>query len=164
MENNYITYKRVKINWWVFILFGGIHLCIIYLYIHQFGTNPIDMKGLIRITTIFIFVYIFIGRFKVIIDDNFAIFRSDVWIPVKIQIPMIDKVSVKEASMMGMNIPFCNIPLFGNVKSYRFDFSASHAVKIQLINGKIYQIAIKDAEKIKEEIEKRMIKPLFYEK
>ena len=149
--NNQTTYKRIKINWWVFILFGGFHIWMIFAYIHQWGNNPIDKAGLIKVSIIWIFIYIFIGRFKVIINDNFAVFCSDVWIPIKILISMIDKVSVKKASMMGMSIPF------SNVKNYQFDFSASHAVCIQIKNGKLYQIAIKDAEKIKEEIEKRMI-------
>jgi len=57
--------------------------------------------------------------------------------------------------MMSMGIPF---------RDYYFDYSASRAVRIQMRSGKVYQIAIKDAERIKEEIEKRMIKPLFNEK
>ena len=132
---------------------------IIFAYIHQWGNNPIDMKGLIKVSTILIFVCVFLGRFKVIVDDNFAVFRSDVWIPIKVSIFMIDKVSVKKTSMMGMSIPFIS-----NVMNYYFDYSASHVVRIQMKSGKVYQIAIKDAERIKEEIEKRMINPQFHEK
>jgi len=43
-----------------------------------------------------------------------------------------------------------------NTAKYQFDFFVSHAIRIQMISGKIYQIATKDAERIKEEIEKRM--------
>jgi len=43
-----------------------------------------------------------------------------------------------------------------NIEIISFDF-VKQAVSIQLKSGKIYQIAIKDTEKIKEEIEKRMI-------
>jgi len=148
MKNNQITYKRVKINWWVFIIFGGIHAWMIFAYIHQWGTNPVDKTEPIIMSIIWVFTYILLGRFKVIIDDNFVIFRSDVWIPVKIPIFMIDKVSVKKVGLM--------INVQGKNEKYYFDF-VKQAVSIQLKNGKIYQIGIKDAEKIKEEIEKRMI-------
>ena len=152
MENNHITYKRVKINWWVFILFGGIHVKMIFSYIHQWGTtNPVDEAGFIFISITWFFIYLFIGRFKVIIDDNFAIFRSDIWVPVKIQISMIENVSVKKVPIMDLYIPGSN-PV-----KYQFDFFASHAVKIQMKSDKTYQVAIKDAERIKEEIEKRML-------
>ena len=148
MKNNHITYKRVKINWWIFILFGGIHVWMIFAYIDQWGSKPIDKQGFIIISIIWIFIYLLLGRFKVIIDDNFAIFRSDIWVPVKIPISIIENVSLKKVSMMGMGIPF---------RDYYFDYSASRAVRIRLKSGKTYQIAIKDAEKIKEEIEKRML-------
>ena len=155
MENNYIAYKRVKINWWIIILFGGIIVLMIPAYIYQFGDNPLDKAGLIKASLVSIFVCVFLGRFKVIVNDNFAVFRSDIWVPLKIPISMIENISLKKVSMMGMGIPF---------RDYYFDYSASRVVKIQLKSGKTYQIAIKDAERIKEEIEKRMIKPLFNEK
>ena len=150
MDNNYIAYKRVKINWWVFIIFGGIHLSMIFAYIDQLGNNPIE-AGFIFISIIWIFIYLFLGRFKVIVYDNFAVFRSDIWIPVKIPISMIENVSVKQVPMIEVYIPGSN-PV-----KYQFDF-VSQAIVIQLKNDKIYQIAIKEAEIIKKEIEKRMIK------
>ena len=150
MTNNKI-YKRIKVNWWMIIIFGGFHAWMIFAYIHKWGNNPISNNGLIIMSIIWIFIYIFLGRFKVIVDDNYAVFRSDVWIPVKIPISMIKNVSVKKAPLMEMNIPGSNL-----IK-YQFDFFVPYAVKIQMKNGKIYQIAIKDAERIKDEIEKRMI-------
>ena len=149
MEHNIITYKRVKINWWVFILFGGFHVWMIFAYIHQMGTNPISNGGFIFLTIMWIFIYIFIGRSKVIIDDNQVIFRSDVWIPIKIQIVNIKNVSVKQVSWMNLYIPE------KNTEKFYFGF-VKQAINIHLKNGKIHQIGIKDAEKIKEEIEKRM--------
>ena len=143
-----IIYKRVKINWWVFIIFGGIHVRMIFAYIHQLGNE----MGFIILSIIWVFIYICIGRFKVIIDDNYAIFRSDVWIPVKIPIFMIDNVSVKRVPLV-MNE---YIPERNTIK-YVFDYFVPYAVKIKMKSGKIYQIAIKDAEIVKEEIEKRMI-------
>ena len=129
MENNYITYKRVKINWWPFILFAYVNVRIIY----QFGTNPMDnpinMKGLIAVNTILVLGCVFVGRFKVIIDDNFAVFRTDVLIPIKISIFMIDKVSI----MQNRRSRLVYIP-FSNVKGYQFDYLSSYAVSIQLKN------------------------------
>ena len=149
--NNQSTYKRVKINWWVFIIFGGIHAWMIFAYIRQWGNNPIDKVGLIILSIIWIFVYSFIGRFKVIIDENYAIFRTDLWIPVKIPILMIKKICVKPISLMDLYKPD------SITRKYQFDFFASYAIRIQMQNGKNYQINTKNAQKIKEEIEKRMI-------
>ena len=151
--NIHATYKRVKINWWVFILFGGLYVLMIFAYIHQWGDKPIDKSGLIHISIIFLFVCLFIGRFKVIINDKYAIFRSDIWIPVKIPISMIEGVSVKK----GLPIMDVCIPGISKTMKYQFDFSASHTVKIQKKSGKTYQISIENAQKIKKEIEKRMI-------
>ena len=146
MENR-IIYKRIKINWWVFIIFGGIHVRMIFAYIYQLGNET----GFIILSIIWFFIYIFIGRFKVIIDDNFAIFRTDLWMPVKIPFFKIEKVSVKRLHLMDLYIPD------KNTIKYQFDFFASYGVRIQMKSGKIYQIASKDAERIKEEIEKRML-------
>jgi hypothetical protein len=44
-----------------------------------------------------------------------------------------------------------------NVIKYQFEFFAKHGVSIQIRNGKTYQINTKNAQKIKEEIEKRML-------
>jgi len=149
MENNSITYKRVKINWWLILIFAGFYVWMIFTYIHQWGNNPLDKAGLIIMSVIWTFVYIGIGRFKVIIDDNHVVFRSDVWIPVKIPFAKIKSVSVEQVALM----------YFGekNTERYSFDL-VKRAVIIKLKNGKIYQIAIKNAERIKEEIEKRMNK------
>ena len=149
MENNRAKYKRVIINWLVIILFGGLHVWMIFAYFHQWRDNPLSKSGLIIMSIIWIFIYILFGRFKVIIDDNYAIFRSDVWIGMKIPIPMIDNVSTKQVplSLMSMYLPGYNFNQFEITRN---------VVKIQMKNGKIYQIAIKNAEKIKEEIEKRM--------
>ena len=157
MENNYIAYKRVKINWLFIIIFVGIHLRIIYLYVHQLGNNPVSETGLIIFNIMWIFIYILIGRYKLIIDDDFVIFRSDLWVPINIPIVKIISVSIKQVNVAQM----INIP--GKDEKHYFDF-VKQAIIIKLESGKTYQIAIKDAKRIKEEIEKRMIKPLFNEK
>jgi len=146
--NNQEIYKRVKINWWIIIIFGGFHVWMIFAYIHQWGNNPIDEAGLIIMSIIWFFIYIFLGRFKVIIDNNYAVFRSDLWVPVKIPITAIKNISVIRVGLM-VNVP-------GKNEKYYFDF-VNQAVRIQLKNGMVYQIAIKNAQKIKDEIEKRMI-------
>ena len=69
--NNQETYKRVKINWWIIILFVGIYIHMIY----QWGNNPMDKEGLVFLAIIFIGVLVFLGRFKVIIDSDYAVFR-----------------------------------------------------------------------------------------
>ena len=162
--NNGITYKKVKINWWVFIFFGGFFVFMIFAYIHKWGNNPLKKPDLILVSIIWLFIFIFLGRFKVIINDKYVIFRSDIWIPVKIPISMIKSVSEGEAPFVSMIMYISSNACIKekNTVKYFFDFSASHAVKIQTKNGKVYKIAIKDAEIIKEEIEKRMLQPNKY--
>ena len=148
--NSQTTYKRVKINWWIIIIIVVPYVPIISAYISQWGDSSAT-KPLFFFHAIMIGTLLLLGRFKVIINDNYAIFRSDIWVPVKIPISMIENVSVKQVSILEMNIPGSGL------KKYSFDF-VKQAVIINLKNGRVYQIAIKDAERIKEEIEKQMLK------
>ena len=139
------AYKRIKVNWWIVI---------IMIVCFALSINEIVIKHNYRTEAlvplvIVISALVLLGRFKVIVNDDFAIFRSDVWVPVKIPISHIMNVCVKRVEMMEVSIPW-KYPI-----KYQFDF-VSCAVIIKLKNGKSYQIAIKDAERIKEEIEKRM--------
>ena len=142
------TYRQVKINWLVILILAGTYVFMIFSYIHQWGNSPIDKAGLIIFTIIWITVWFFGGRFKLIIDDKLIIFRSDIWTPVKIHLKQIKEVSVVKVGLCGK--------MSAKLERYYFDY-VKRAVNIQLINGKTYQIAIKDAEKIKEEIEKRIL-------
>ena len=148
--NNQATYKRVNINWVIIIISGGFQVLLVFLYIYQLGNNPLSKPGLIFTFMLWLFVNLFSGRIKIIIDDNFAVFRSDVWIHVKIPINMIKSVSIKQFGIMELPEK--------NIKKYHFNY-AIQAVIIRLKNGKTYQIAIENPQKIKEEIEKRMLTP-----
>ena len=149
------TYKRVKINWWIIIIMVAPYVPIISAYVYHWDNSPVIQPLSLIFHAIMIVTLLLLGRFKVIINDNYAVFRSDVWVPVKIPISMIENVSVKQVPLMEMYIPG------GNTVKYQFDF-VTQAVSIMLKSGKIYQIAIKDAERIKEEIEKQMIKANNY--
>ena len=149
MENN-ITYKRVKINWWIIILFGATHLLII---LNLFLDGNIG-SGTIAVSIIFIFLYITLGRFKLIINDDFVVFRSDIFSLLNTPIKKIKNISTIQLDYFSMA---SNNRRQDIVKKYYFDFTAKQAIIIELKNGKIYWFSIKDAEKVKEEIEKRMI-------
>ena len=119
----------------------------IFAYTHQWGDNPVDEKGLIFLALLWAVVLIFLGRFKVIINDEFVMFRTDVWIPVKIPTIQIKNVSLIKGGY------------FDTVKTrYFYDYFAKYTICIQLKSGKAYHITIREAERIKEEIEKRMLK------
>jgi hypothetical protein len=143
------TYKRIKINWWIILPLAGMYIWMIFAYIYQWGDKPIDKDSFIAVTVIWVVILVWIGRFKVIINNNFAIFRSDVWTPVKIPINRIEKVIAKKTPMV------TTIPLKKIFRVYYFNYTAQ-AVFIQLKNGKTYRIYIKNAGEIKEEIEKRI--------
>ena len=91
-------------------------------------------------------------RFILTIDDKFVIFKTSLVTHLKIPIANIKNVSIELVT----KLKFAIVNKYF-VRCY-FDF-VKQTIKIQLKNGMIYQLHIKDAEKIKEEIEKRIIIP-----
>ena len=155
MMNNQATYKRVKVNWWIIILFGGIYVWIIFAYIYQWGNDPIDKSAPISIGILYLVVLLFMRRFTLIIDDKYVIFKTDLWTPLKLHIAKIKEVSIEEVFKNPMII---HISVPGkNSEKFTFDFFRTQGVSIKLKNDYTYKIAIKNAKRIKEEIEKRMI-------
>ena len=161
--NNIITYKRIKINIWVAIIFGGPHVLMLLSYIHQWGSKPLSTLGLVIMSIVFVFIYIFIGWQKVVIGDKFFIIKQVMPIYNKIETVQIKDVSVANVSIL--NVLYWNLGMYGDYnmrismkfpEKYSFDF-VKQTVIIKLKNGKIYQIAIRDAERIKIEIERQMI-------
>ena len=144
----YPTYKRTKVNWWIIILLGGFYICMIVSYIHQWGNSPIDKAGLVIFAIINIVVILCVGRIKVIVDDKFVVYRTDVWIPVKIIIMQIKNVSLAKVNFKETST--------AKIDRYGLEFTRK-MVCIQLKNRKAVHIVTKDAEQIKEEIDKRML-------
>ena len=94
-------------------------------------------------------MWLYAGRLKIIIDNNYVLFRSGMWVPVRIPIDKIENVSIKHFGLM-------KTPNFWkNDKTYQFDFE-KRAIGIHLKNGKNYYITIQNTQEIKDEIEKRM--------
>ena len=149
MENNNILYKRVKNHWWIFLLFAGCFVWMIFAYIHQWGNNPPTKASLIIIAIIFVTALMLFhpGRFVFTIDNEFVSFKSAYWGRVKIHITQIKDVNVEKMSFFKMY-----------AKRYEYHDFTGQVLKIQTKSDMVYQIAIKDAEKIKEEIEKRINK------
>ena len=144
--NNQSTYKRTKVNWWIIIPFIGLYIWMIFAYIHQWGNSPVDKAGLVIFALINIAVILCAGRIKVIIDDKFVVYRSDIWIPVRIPI-----IQIKSVSFAKKNFKTAT----AKIDSYGLEFTRN-MVCIQLKNRKAVHLFIKNAEIIKEEIEKRM--------
>ena len=159
MENNYIAYKRIKINWFMIIFFIGSYVHMILAYIHQWGDNPVTKPTLIIFAVVWIIVLLHIWRFMLTVDDEFIIFRPTLWSMVRVPIAAINGVYIKQFALKDWMIPE------KKDKNYQCDFTWK-ALVIELKNGKTYRITLtfKNAQIVKEEIEKRMIKPLFYEK
>ena len=160
--NNRTTYKSIKIHLWVILFLWVIYVWMIFAYIHQWGNNPVDKAGLIILTIIWIAcsVLVLSMRFILTIDDKYVVitFGSLSGGEIKIHISQIEDVSV---GIMSFRTYLKAGMEFYKGTKYQFDFTRQ-AVKIQTKSGKIYQIAIKNAERIKEEIEKRMNKCLCY--
>ena len=161
MKNNPEIYKRVKINWeillFVLAVFAGIYVRMIFAYIHQWGNRPVTKTGLIVMAILLLGTFIFSwfcgGRFIVKIDDNLVIVRTDVYKMFKIKIANIKSVNIER-----LNRAWLGGVAFPGKKKERIhiDF-VKQMVSITVKSDKVYQIAIKDAQKIKEEIEKRML-------
>ena len=151
------TYKRIKINWLLIVIYAivcvGIHILMKFSYINQWGNNPVTeislyvvMPSLLAI--IFVVSLFCAGRLKLIINDDFVIFRSDGCVFVKISIAWIKSTSVEKAEKIGYST--------GKIEKCWVDIFAKNKVCIQLMNRKAVHIFAKDIERIKEEIEKRM--------
>ena len=146
--NNQVTYKLVKINWWIILVLVCIYVFAIFAYIYQWGNNPVGKSSLIFLAVIFISFLLYGAWCRIKIDDNFISFRIPNFLIQKIPIANIKNVSIKQISLMEIAGKF--------IDRYRIDFTKQNLC-IQMENGKIYQFAIKNAQKIKEEIEKRML-------
>ena len=151
--NSREIYKRVKIPWWIIIILGGYIVYMIFAYIQQWNFNPVKEIGLIisgiilNVVSIVLFFEMFFGRFILTIDDKFIIitFGSLSGRDIKIHVTQIKDVSIGKVDFRTY------------LKSaYQFDFTRQTVI-IQTKSDRIYQIAIKNAQKIKEEIEKRML-------
>ena len=166
--NNIPTYKRVKINWWIIILFGGTHVLMLLSYIHQWGSRPFSMSELIVMfiimSIIWIFIYMLLGWRKVMIDDKFVIFRSGFPLYNKIEIAQIKDISIVNVNILNVmywnwGMMYSDTGMLIGMKfpeKYSFDL-VKQTVIVKLKNGKTYQIAIKDAERVRKEIERQMI-------
>ena len=142
MKNSQETYKRVKINWWLILIFAGMYVFVIFAYIHQWGNNPTSKTSLIILGTICFALLLAFWQHTVIINDKFVIFRSFIYASVKIHLEQIKYVRIEKYRFW--------------VETYLIDLS-KQTVKIRLKSGKNYHFAIKNASEIKDEIEKRML-------
>ena len=146
IKNSEIIF-RGKSHWWLILILWGTYACMIFPNIHKLVNNPIP-KGLVVFTIIWVMfsVLFFFIRFVLTIDDEFVKFKSN-WRLVKIHITDIKDVNVKKMGFWQMYLKY---------SSEYHDFTGNVFV-IQTKNGKNYRFAIKNAQKIKEEIEKRML-------
>jgi hypothetical protein len=155
--SNQTTYIRTKIGEafiFVSITFIAFYVFIIFAYIHQWGNNPISRTGLTIFTVIWFIhlipVWLLGGRYKMIIDNDYLIFRAKMYTYAKIRLTDISRIGVQK-------VPFSKMMnLSGSTDAY-FDF-VKETIIIRLYNDKVYKIAIKNAQEIKDEIEKRMTK------
>jgi len=153
--NKQETYRRVKIQWWIILIFWGIYAWMIFAYIHQWGNNPIPKIVLIILAVLWLVIsgFIIAGRSTLTVDDKYLIIKIGLetsW-EIKLHVKQIKDVSVETVSFRTYTKVFSP-----KGRLYPFDYTRQ-TVKIQSKNDKIFQVAIKDAQKVKEEIEKRML-------
>ena len=121
----------------------------IFTTIHQWGNSPLDKVGLVMFALINIVIILCVRRIKVIIDDESVVYRSDIWIPVRIPIIQIQTVSLGRANFKETAT--------AKIDSYDLEYTRN-VVCIQLKNSKSVHLFVKNAVQVKEEIEKRMLK------
>ena len=146
MENNNVIFKRIKINRWTVVVSLVAFFTFLFLYI--FSRNGIYIS-----MTMPSFVILMELRYILTVDDNFVIFKTYFNNVFKISVIDIENIEVKQRPLRIMEFFLGKI-----VRIYTFYFSAKEVVSMQLKNGKTYQLRIKNAHEIKEEIEKRMNK------
>ena len=138
--NNQLIYKG-NIHWWVLLILWGFYARMLYACIYQSGNKvALIIFGIIWIS---ITALLLANRF-ITIDDEFVEFKYYLD-TVKIHVTKIKDVSVVKMSFK----------IFSKNCEYR-DFTGK-TLKIETKNGRVYQIAIKNAQKIKDEIERRML-------
>ena len=147
--NNQTIYKQTTINWWAILLWLGINVWMIFAYIYQWGNNPIGKGSLIIFP--FLFAILILARaysdgkpiWKVImeIDDKSFTIKTDLYGRIKISIDEIKNIDIEQQAKV----------------SVWERFLGKQVVNIQLKSGKTNKFTIRDAQKVKEEIEKRMI-------
>ena len=145
----YPTYKRTKVNWWAILLWLGINVWVIFAYIYQWGNHPVG-KGSLIISP-FLFAILILARaysdgkpvWKVImeIDDKSFIIKTELYGRFKISIDEIKNIDVEQQA---------KVHVWGR-------FLGKQVVSIQLKSGKTNKFTIRDAQKVKEEIEMRML-------
>ena len=150
--NNQTAYIRTKINWWIIVILA-ISYAPVITFINLWDSGSIG--GLI----IFIFVslttlplFFILWRFQFIINNEYVIFRYGVWSWRKMPISMVQDVYVQDVSSWKI-MEFSG----KETKNHQFDF-VNQAVIIHFSNNIVYKISIKNAQEIKDEIEKRMTK------
>ena len=141
MDNNNVMFKRVKINRWTVVA----SLVVIFTWILLY----IIFKKSWSLIALPAFIFLLELRYIFSVDDNFVIFKK-VSNLFEISISDIENVEVKQEPL--------NFLFF--FKFYQFDLLEKEVVSMKLKSGKTYEIRIKNAQEIKEEIEKRMIKPI----
>ena len=150
MKNNQ-TIFRGKTHLWIILIFCGIYAYMIFAYIHQRDNNPAADTVLIIFAIIWISIsaLLLANRF-ITVDDEFVKFKFYLS-SVKIHILQIKDVSVDKMSF------FRALAKYSIKYSIEFRDFTGHVLIIQTKTGKVYRFAIKNAQKIKEEIEKRML-------
>ena len=138
------------------VVYAGIFFYMFFAYIHQSSNNPMTVTAafvvmgyllaLVTISCVF-----GAGRFIVKIDD-FVTVKTDLLIFMKIKVANIQTVNVKYLTRHRL-IGGC----FQNkiIEIIVLDF-VKQMVSIKVKSGKNYQIVTKNAQEIKEEIEKRI--------
>jgi hypothetical protein len=151
MKNNQITYKG-KIHWWPLLILWGICAFMIFAYIYyQRGANNVAALVVIGIFNIFsALISAFLFARRMVIDDEIVTLKFYCFDTVRINICQIKNVSVKEKNFFRI----CATTYSKYIDIH--DFTRCILI-IQTNNNKVYRIAIKSAQKIKEEIEKRML-------
>jgi hypothetical protein len=153
MKDNQTKYMRGKIHWWIILILWAFYVWAIFAYIHQWGNNPIPKIGLVILGGRWVVMSVGVSAMRHIltIDNKFVFITFGQSWEIKVHITQIKDVSVVKLSFSDYKKM-----LSPRGTQYLFDFTRQ-AVKIDTKSGNFYQITIKDAQKIKEEIEKRML-------
>ena len=144
----YPIYKQTKVEF-VFItsIFGLVGVALIC--VNHWSDGSVYKIILGAFILLYTLVYILAGRQKMTIKDDLIMFHTSFWLMTKISIAQIEDIKVTKS----------NTRIKDGVKPKKILFNqfSNEALFIRLNTGKAYHIIIKNAEQIKEEIEKRML-------
>lgn len=145
-------YFERQIGSFLIIIFGGIALFLILLYIYQIGNNPLTLNSLYFIFPMLILVVLLFYKMDIYVNsEEVKIVFGIGWIKKRIKLSDVLFVgTMKKQLLNGIGIHF-------TAKGVLYNIRYTDAVELKIRgSNRVIQIGTEDVENLKREIESRL--------